>query len=378
MADIRIVEVQTKKDRSRFVDLAFEIYRGDPGWIPMLREDVFNYLSPDTNGFIANGPFRVLLAERDGKAVARIMVGVDEKSNRIREVRNSWFSLFECLPGEREAAEAMLSDAMRYLRGLGADKVSGPVSPTGGDEFKGFLKVGRDYPAPYLCSWNPDWYTVFFQESGFDSIHRLFGYRLEGKDLPIERYERVCEYAKKRYHFRVDPIDLKHLDQELVDIGRILNDAILDSWEDLTPPSIDELHKQADALKKVADPDLIVIARSLDDGRPLGFDLVLPDHGDVLRKLHGRMTPIGAIRFLFYRRKITGVRGFAQFVVPEFKHKGVMSTIFLEVFLRGLKKGYNWADASTVGEENGPSMANVESIGARRYKEYWVMSRVLG
>jgi len=377
MPEIRILEVLTKKNRDRFIDLAFQVYKGDAGWVPMLRGDVAAYLSPKTNGFLTNGPFTVLLAERDGTAVARVVAGVDEKSNRIRNVRNGWFSLFECLPGEEDAARVMMDHAVAYLKDKGCEKATGPMSPNGGDEFKGFLEKGRDYPAPYLCSWNPAWYTGFFQSLGFTEIHRLFGFRADIRDIPLERYSRVVAYAKERYGFRVDPIDLKHLDRDLDDIGRILEEAILESWEDLTPPSIDELRKQADSLKKVADPNLIMIARRTSDGRPIGFDLILPDYGDVLRHLNGRMGPIGALKFLYYKKRIDGVRGFAQFVIPEYKHKGVMSAILLDVFLTGLKKGYAWGDCSTVGDENDPSLSNIQSIGARLYKEYWLMSRDL-
>lgn len=377
MSDIRILDVTTHKDRVRFVDLAFRIYKGDPGWCPMLRSDVEAYLLPETNGFLANGPFAVLLAERDGKPLARVMVGIDRKSNEIRGVRNAWFSLFECLPGEREAARLLMERAAGFAKDHGAEKLAGPFSPTNGDEFKGFLKEGRDVPAAYLCSWNPEWYTDFFLSLGYDDVHRLFGFRIDKEGLPLERYGRVVDYAMKRYHYHVDPIDLRRLDSELDAIGEVLRQSILDSWEDMTPPSIDELRKQAESLRKVADPDLILIARADDDNRPIGFDLILPDYADVLRHLNGRMGPIGALRFLWYRRRIHGVRAFAQFVVPEFKHKGVMSAIMLEIFRRGLKKGYTWADASTVGVENGPSLANIESIGARRYKEYWVMARDL-
>ncbi len=377
MADIRIVEVTTKKDRERFADLAFRIYKGDPGWCPMLREDVAAYLRPETNGFLENGPFVVLLAERDGVALARVMAGIDGKSNRIRGVRNAWFSLFECREGEEEAGRLLMERTAAFAREHGAERLAGPLSPTNGDEFKGFLKEGRDVPAPYLCSWNPAWYTDFFLGLGFTDVHRLFGYRIDKENLPLERYERVVAYAKKRYGYHVDRIDLRNLDRELDDIGEILRQSILESWEDMTPPTIEELRKQADSLKKVADPALIFIARADDDDRPIGFDLILPDYADVLRRLDGRMGPIGALKFLWYKRRIRGVRAFAQFVVPEFKHKGVMSAIMLEVFRLGLEKGYAWADASTVGVENGPSLANIESIGARRYKEYWVMGRDL-
>ncbi len=377
MPEIRILEVVTKQNRERFIDLAFQVYKGEPGWIPMLRGDVAAYLSPETNGFLGNGPFTVLLAERGGRVVARVVAGVDEKSNRIRNVRNGWFSLFECLPGEEEAAKSLMDRVASWLKEKGCEKATGPVSPNGGDEFKGFLEKGRDYPAPYLCSWNPEWYTGFFQKLGYTEIHRLFGFRADIKNIPLERYSRVVAYAKERYGFRVDPIDLDHLERDLNDIGHVLEEAILESWEDLTPPSIDELRKQAESLRKVADPGLIMIARRTSDGRPIGFDLILPDYGDVLRHLNGRMGPIGALKFLYYKRKIDGVRGFAQFVVPEYKHKGVMSAILLDVFLCGLKKGYVWGDCSTVGEENDPSLANIQSIGAKLYKEYWLMSRDL-
>ncbi len=377
MRELQVLEVRSRRDIRRFADLAYRVYARDPHWVAPLRRDIMRLLDPKTNGMLTRGPYRILLAVRGGRPVARILAGIDEEANTLRKVRNGWFALFECLEDDRDAAEALVDQVVDWMRSNGIRKLLGPLSASGGDDSKGFLVRGHDTQAAYLCSHNPEWYAPFFQAHGFDQVHHLYAYYLHKDDIPMERFSRVVEYAKQRYSFRVDPLDFDHLERELEDIQKILSEAILESWEDLTPPDVSALRKEANALKRYADPDLLHIARRVPDGRPLGFALVLPNLNEALSHIRGRLHPIAILKLMYWRRRITGVRGIAQFVVPDYHKKAVMSAIFHEVFRRGIPRGYTWADASTVGEENLPSISNTESLGAKRYKEYWIMIRIL-
>jgi GNAT superfamily N-acetyltransferase len=125
----------------------------------------------------------------------------------------------------------------------------------------------------------------------------------------------------------------------------------------------------------VADPELIPIARSGDE--PIGFAIALPDLNQALIHLNGRLTPLGMLKFLYYRRRITWARIFVMFVVPAFRKKGVSHALYHHIFVRGTGKGYTHGEGSTIGETNVEMRADIEGFGGERYKTYRVFSKTI-
>ena len=76
--EITIRPVASRADRRAFVDLAWEVYRDDPCWVPPLKEEVHGLINPNKNPWFGHGQARFWLAERGGKAVGRISGQVDE------------------------------------------------------------------------------------------------------------------------------------------------------------------------------------------------------------------------------------------------------------------------------------------------------------
>jgi hypothetical protein len=90
----------------------------------------------------------------------------------------------------------------------------------------------------------------------------------------------------------------------------------------------------------------------------------------VLKKLNGRLFPIGFIKFLWYRRKIKGLRIFGFFVIPEFRKKAVSGAILYRYYLNAPKKGYKHGEGSTIGETNLAMRNDIERSGAKLYRTY--------
>ena len=68
MADIKIIEVQSKKDRRRFVDFPLWLYRGCEYFVPPLYGDEMLVFT-DKNAYADTSESVFFLAERDGKTV---------------------------------------------------------------------------------------------------------------------------------------------------------------------------------------------------------------------------------------------------------------------------------------------------------------------
>ena len=56
---------------------------------------------------------------------------------------------------------------------------------------------------------------------------------------------RRVEYARRRYGYTIDPINLANLENELLDIKRVLDEAMPEEWANLIPPELSALKKMA-------------------------------------------------------------------------------------------------------------------------------------
>jgi hypothetical protein len=111
------------------------------------------------------------------------------------------------------------------------------------------------------------------------------------------------------------------------------------------------------------------------DGKPIGFNITLPDYNQVLKKLNGKLLPFGIIKFLFYKRKINRLRFFVLFVVPEYRKKGVPSSIYLQSYIASVKKGYEFGEGSTIWEYNEDMKRDIERFGGEIYKTYRIYKK---
>lgn len=371
---ISIHEVKEKKDLKKFIDLPWELYKDDKYWVPPLRRQQFHSLRGKNNPLLAAGPHTFFLAFSGEKVVGRIMAGINTKLNEKKNKNEGYISLFESV-NNKDVAFSLFQAAAGWLQERGIATMVGPVSPTNGDDYRGILIKGFDGPPVLMNSYNPPYYQDFFAEFGFQKYLDLFAYYLKAEEMDVARYGRVVAYAMKKYNFRIDRFDQKNFRREAEDIKKILDLAMPDSWEHLAPPSLEEIEKEMASLIRFMDEDLVYIARSGEE--PIGFVVALPDYFQVLKKLNGRLFPFGFLKFLWYKRKITGIRIFMQFVVPKFRNKAVNSAIYHQLMLEAQKKGYLFGEGSTIAEINKESIRNVERVGGKLYRIYRIYQKDL-
>ena len=110
MAELSIIPVNTAEDLDRFVELPWSIYTPDSPWVPNLKKQDRELLSPGEHPFWKTARRELFLALRDGRPVGRIAAIVDEKYNAYAGERCGAFGFFEC-QDDREAAHALLQAA---------------------------------------------------------------------------------------------------------------------------------------------------------------------------------------------------------------------------------------------------------------------------
>lgn len=367
--DLSVITVDSKKDLKKFVMLPWKLYKGNQNWVPPLIKDMMGTIDKKANPELHGGNYELFLAFDGKKAVGRIFTAIDETLNRKKNSNMGFFSLFECIDSY-DAAKLLFDTAIDWFKKRGVNYVMGPFSPAGtdSDEYKGLLVDSFDKPPVVMNSYNPPYYQDLIERYGFKKNLDLFAYYLDSRRIFSKNPEKALEYAQKKYNYRVDTIDLNDVEKEVKAIKQVLDLAIPDEWPDMIAPSLDDVREMAKKLTPVADPDIIIIARSGD--KPIGFGIALPDYNQVLIHLNGRLTPLAALKYLWYKRKINLARFFVMFVIPEFRKKGVSYAIYYQTFLNGTRKGYIFGEGSTIGETNTRMRNDIENFGGQRYKTY--------
>ncbi len=361
-------EVTYRTILNDFINLPFMLYKGNDAWVPPLKSDFKKYVSGKNNFLNESGPNIKLVAYKDGIPAGRILIGINNYLNKAKGFKEGYISLFESIEDE-EVAYSLLEFAQEWLKDKGMNSIKGPLSLPGGDDNRGFLIDNFEDPTLIMNVYNKPYYNDYFLNFGFTKYYDCYAYKSYIENENIDRYEKLVPYAMGKYKFKIDKIDLKNVDEELSDIKEILENAMPKDWDDFIPPNDEELELMKKQLIPFADPDLIYIARTL-DGKPIGFNIALPDYNQILKELNGRLLPLGIFKFLMYKRKIDRLRFFVLFVVPEYRKKGVPSSIYLQSYIASLKKGYNYGEGSTIWEYNEDMKRDIERFGGEIYKTY--------
>lgn len=365
--EIQIKPVQSRRERKLFVELPWRLYRNDPNWVPPLLLDMYNTLNPRKNALLCLGPYLFLLAFRGDQVVGRLGVGIDRRLNEAKGRNLSYLTLFESVD-DYPVVQALLDAGLSWLRGQGAETVTGPQSPSNGDDYRGLLTKGYDSPPVLLNSYNPPYYAEFFDRYGFVKDFDRNAYFYDITNGPPERLRKGVQAVRERYGFTVRPLNMKALDKEMFVIKDIIEQSMPD-WPDMIPPSLEEIRAEVAKLKQLAVSDLVLFIESK-EGEPAGFSVSLPDYNQVLSRLNGRLFPLGLLKFLWYKRKISGVRMFILFVTPRWRKQGVSAALYYYTMLNACRLGYTYGEGSTIHEFNTRMNIDAQKAGGELYKVY--------
>lgn len=361
-------KVLSKKSKQlkRFIKLEFKMYKGDHFWVAPLKGDTKNMLKGKQNPLFDNGDQEFFMVYKDKKPVGRVLVGIDEELNRARGTKQGYFSMFECI-NDSKACKVLLDASCRWLEEKGMDSVIGPLSPSNGDDRKGFIIKGEGMPV-LLNSYTKKYYPKLIEKYGFTKNDDHLAYIINPRDFDIKRHKRVVEYAKKKYGYRIDKLNIKDVVGESKDIKRILDNSVPDNWDYLSTPTLEAVIQEFKTLMQFYDGHYTYIARKGDI--PIGFMVALPDYNQVLKRMKGKIFPIGWAKFLYFKGKITGVRAMVQMVDNDYHKIGVNHAMYYEAYKDWQKTGIDYVEASCVDEGNLSSRIGTENAGGKHYRTY--------
>lgn len=370
----KLIEINTKNDRLRFVKSLWNFYDGDPNFVPPIIVDRMKLIDIEKNAFYEHASLKLFAAERDNKIVGRIAAITNELHNEIHNDKIGFFGFFEC-ENNQETANLLFDAASNWLRNQGKDTIRGPLNPSINDEL-GLLIENFNEPPMILMTYNPPYYRELIEEYGFLKAKDLLAYKLRYENFASEKLKRMVNLITERNQITFREVDFKrNFKRDVALIKEVYNKAWQPNWGfvKLTDAELDQL---ANDLKMLAEPSLAFFAYV--KGNLAGFHLSLPNYNQVF-KYNKSGSLLGALwHILTKKKKISQCRIIILGVLPEYQRTGVDAAIYEQSGHRANMINMGDAEASWILEDN--EMMNkglTVTMNGQVYKKYRIFDKKL-
>ena len=370
---VQVSPVRGLGDLRAFVDLPFRLHAGTP-WIPPLKLERYIYLNRKLNAYFKHGDAEYFLARRGGRVVGRITAQVNHAFNEFHKTRDGNFGFLE-FEDDQEVLEAMLQAAADWLRERSCDRMVGPMDLVMNEE-SGVLIEGFELEPMIKQPWHPPYYQQRCEQAGLTKAMDLSSWTLHISDRrhmnPI--LPQLAERSQTKHGIRIRKMSRRHLRRELDEFAKVYNAAWARNWG-FVPYSKEDLDEFALTLHLVYERDWFMIAEN--DKETVAMEITIPDINQVLKKMRGRLLPLGWWYFLNRRRIIDRVRVGFLGVLPEYQHTGVAAALYMESFALSDRTRRKWGEMGWILETNTSMNRGMEAMGGHIVKRYRVYERPL-
>jgi hypothetical protein len=371
---LAIMPINSAAERMDFINFQWEVYKGDPYWVPPLISDKVHLLDPTGHPFHQHAKVQYFLAKRGDKIVGTIAGIVNHNHNAFWNEKTGFFGFYEVLK-DQEASTALLAAAEAFVRDEGMDTIRGPANFSTNEEC-GLLVDGWNGPPVIMMTYNPRYYVDFIEADGYYKAQDLLAYLTDARTLKDAglhpKVFRVAEKVKQRQDITFRFIKMKEFDQDAEAFKAIYNAAWAKNWG-FVPLTDAELNHEAQALKTILDPKVTTFA--IKDGKPIGAGIPLPDLNQPLLKAYPRpgvpewWTMLKLLYYWKVRKTVTILRGFAGGVIDEYRGRGIDAVLAVETLKNSLNR-YQFVEFSWILESNMPMRQTALNLGGKLYRTY--------
>jgi GNAT superfamily N-acetyltransferase len=370
--DVRPVE--GRRELREFIALPYRLHSTSPYWCPPLRLERWMFLSRRQNAFFKHGDAQLFCAWRDGRVVGRISAQIDRAFNAYHSSRTGMFGFLE-LEDDPEILPALLDAAEAWLRERGCDLALGPMDFTMNDE-SGVLVEGFDREAMIKQPWHPPYYGARCDEAGLEKAMDLWMWELEISDreklLPI-LFE-MAEQLELKHGVHIRKMTRRSLRRDMDRFAEVYNSAWSQNWG-FAPYAKEDLDWWASELQLVFDRPWFMVAEK--QGETVAVAITIPDISQVLRRMNGRILPLGWWHYLRRKKIINRCRVGFLGVKPEYQHTGVAAALYVEHFELAARTRIKWGEMGWILETNRSMNRGMRAMNGRQVKTYRVYQRTL-
>ena len=325
---------------------------------------------PSLITFYDDAEVQTFLALRDGQVCGRVAAIVNHAHNRRYKEQRGFFGFFESVD-DQQVATGLFDAAAAWLADRDIRAIRGPTNPSLNYECGLLIESadGFDGPPTFMMTYNPLYYARLIEGYGFRKVQDLYAYwgHVDMLDTLDEKVHRIVVEVQRRFNVKLRPFDRKRFTEEVRTFLDIYNRSLGATWG-FVPLSEKESEHMGAGMRHLIVPEMTSMAEV--EGKVIGSVFGMLDYNPRIRKINGRLFPIGFLRLLWNRRRIKRVRLISTNVVPEYQQWGVGPLLLHRLVPGVLDWGVQEVEFSWVIESNFPSWGTLERGGAIRTRTY--------
>lgn len=361
--DVQVSAVRSAREREIFLRLPWRFYRGHPAWVPPLLFDVRGQLDPKRGDFFKHSEGEFFLARRGTEVVGRIAALHNRRHLAAHADGAGFFGFFEC-ENDHGTAAALLRAAEQWLSAHGLAIARGPANFSIQDE-AGVLLDGFEHAPMAGMGYTPPYYRELIEAAGYAKAKDLEVWRINRGSWREGEFRRMCRVAERvAQGVTIRPVNMGDLPNEAERMAKIFAEAWRDNWgaQPITQP---EFLKYASQYRLFIDPELILLAER--NGEPLAMMVAIPNVNEIIKRIDGRMLPLGWLRLLLGRKRVTGIRLFLLGVRAEARRLG-LPVLFIKRYheLLNASPQLKQMEFSWILEDNHETLALIKRFGGWR------------
>jgi hypothetical protein len=371
---MKLYEVKTKDDIKEFHRVVSIIYKNNPNWVAYLENDIEKVFNVKHNKLYAEGgeSIRWILKDDNGQLIGRVAAFVNPRTKNTTPLTTGGMGFFECI-NDKAAAFYLFDNCKNWLEDRGMEAMDGPINFGDRNQFWGCMTSNFDNPAVYQMNYNPEYYSVLFEEYGFGTYFNQLVFWRSLREPTQAIFHRKYQQVKDNPDLVIKNIHGVKLSKVAEDFRTVYNGA----WgghSHFKPMPASTAQKIMSSLKPIIDRDIILFVYH--KGEPIAFYVNIPELNELFKHVNGKMNWWGIIKFLFYKYTTKRKRmiGLVFGVVKAWQGKGIEAALIVhgEKFIVDKLK-YEDTVLTWIGDFN-PKMLHVtENLGAslwRTYKTY--------
>ena len=375
MASVEIKKVNSKHDLKTFIELHYELYKGNEYDAPNLYSDELHTLSKETNAAFEFCEAEYYLAYKDGRLVGRVAAIINHRYNeqwQRKAVRFGWIDLVN----DADVMRALLGAVENYGREKGMTEVIGPLGFTDMDP-EGMLIKGFDQLGTMATIYNYEYYPQLMEQmEGYEKDNDYVEYKafVPKGDMP-EKFSKVAQMVEKRYNlhcprlkrsqvFGPDGYGRKVLDVVNKTFGNLYG------YSQMTDRQIDTYVKE---YFKFFSMDMLCVIEDWNtpDHKVVGVGISIPSLTRALQKCRkGRLWPFGWWHLFraLYLKKTDIVDCLLVGVLEEYRPKGANALLFYHLIPVYQKYGFKWGETHVHMESNTAVQAQWQYLENEQHK----------
>ena len=327
---IEIREIESRRELVDFVRFPFQLYKGNPYWVPPIVKEELEMLDKKVNPVFNNALAHYFLAYKDGEIVGRIAAfinWIEIKELEKSKVRFGWFDVIDDLEVTIKLIDAVVAIGKQHQM----TAIEGPMGFSNMDK-AGMLTKGFEELNTMITWYNAPYYSKHLEKIAFTKQAEWVEYEIKissFQDSP-EKVKRFSKLILQRYQLKI--LDFKS-HKEIVPYVEQMFDLLgktYDKLQTFVPIQDYQIAHYKERYLPFVHPDYIKCIVDSDQDL-IAFAITMPSFSKALKKMNGKILPWGFFH-LFKARYFNNRASFYLIGVrPDYQNKGITAIIFNEM-----------------------------------------------